>query len=133
MPMTYSDVLLVSGRSSLKSVEAHRRSRNASGPPLLWKRGNLSLSAVRARFAAPEEVPFILLRLSFALVVDIVKDPDAPPALLSHRLVSLSLSHTWARGIVDIPAESLFRRILQRFRSVATPRCVEPTLLRQCP
>jgi hypothetical protein len=78
-------------------------------------------------------VPFILLRLSFALVVDIVKDPDAPPALLSHRLVSLSLSHTWARGIVVIPAESLFRRILQRFRSVATPRCVEPTLSRQCP
>jgi hypothetical protein len=61
-------------------------------------------------------------------VVDILKDHDAPPALVSHRLISLSLSHTWTCGRTLIPVGSLFGRILQRFHSVATPRCVEPTL-----
>jgi hypothetical protein len=59
-------------------------------------------------------------------VVDILKDPGEPPALLSHRLILLSLSHTWTRGRVVTPAGSLLRRILQRFRFVATPRCVNP-------
>ena len=62
-------------------------------------------------------------------VVDILKDHDAPPALVSHRLISLSLSHTWTYGRAPIPVGPLFGRILQRFRSVATPRCVEPTVL----
>ena len=62
-------------------------------------------------------------------VVDILKDHGAPPALVSHRLIFLSLSHTWTCGRAPIPVSSLFGRILQRFRSVATPRCVEPTVL----
>src|ERR1019366_406282 len=66
-------------------------------------------------------------------VVDILNNHDAPPALVSHRLIFLSLSHTWTCGRTLIPVSSLFRRILQHFRSVATPRCVEPTLLQQCP
>jgi hypothetical protein len=66
-------------------------------------------------------------------VVDILKGPDAPHALVSHRLITLSLSHTWTCGRAVTPASSFFRRSLQRFRSVATPRCVEPTLLKQCP
>ena len=70
--------------------------------------------------------------LSF-LVLDILKNPDAPPAFVSHRFVSLSLAHTWTRGRALIPTVSLFLRILQRFRSAATPRCVQSTLLRQCP
>ena len=64
-------------------------------------------------------------------VVDILKDRDAPPALVSHRLISLSLFHTWTCGRAFMPASSLFRRILQRVHSVATPRYVEPTLLQQ--
>jgi hypothetical protein len=55
-------------------------------------------------------------------VFDILKDPDAPPALLSHRLILLCLSHSWTHGRVVVSTGSLFRRILQRFRSVATPR-----------
>jgi hypothetical protein len=55
-------------------------------------------------------------------VVDILKHPDAPPALVSHRLIILSLLHTWTHGKTLIPAGSLSRRILQRFSSVATPR-----------
>ena len=66
-------------------------------------------------------------------VVDILKGPDAPHALVSHRLITLSLSHTWAYGRAITPVSSFFRRSLQRLRSVATPRCVEPTLLKQCP
>src|SRR6267154_65973 len=62
-------------------------------------------------------------------VVDILEDPDAPHALVSHRLITLSLSHTWTYGRAITPVSSFFRRSLQRFRSVATPRCVEPTLL----
>lgn len=62
-------------------------------------------------------------------VVDILKDHDAPPALLSHRLIFLSLSHTWTCGRVFVPASSLFRRILQRVRSAATPRYVAPNSL----
>ena len=61
-------------------------------------------------------------------VVDILRDPDAPPVLVSHRLILLSLSHTWTRGRVVTPAGSLFSRILQRFRLAATPRCVTPLL-----
>ncbi|KAH9968924.1 hypothetical protein BC827DRAFT_1121794 [Russula dissimulans] len=57
-------------------------------------------------------------------VLDILKEPDAPPALVSHRFVSLSLTHTWTRGRSLIPTESLILRILQRFRSAATPRFV---------
>ncbi|KAI9455849.1 hypothetical protein F5148DRAFT_1324597 [Russula earlei] len=57
-------------------------------------------------------------------VVDILKDPDAPPALVSHRLISLSLSRTWTHGRTFIPAESFVRRILQRLSSAATPRVV---------
>lgn len=53
-----------------------------------------------------------------------MKDPDAPPALVSHRLVILSLLHTWTHGKAINPAGSLSRRILQRFSSVATPRWV---------
>src|SRR6266850_1696373 len=132
MPRIYSGVLLAHGRSSLKSAEAPGRSRNVSGPHLLWKRGNLSLSAVGSSFAASEEVQLIHLRFSPASVVDILTHPDAPPALVSHRLLSLSLSHTWTRGKAVIPSGSSFRRVLQRFRSVTTPRCVELTLLRQC-
>lgn len=64
-------------------------------------------------------------------VVDILKDHDAPPALVAHRLISLSLFHTWTCGRAFIPVSSLFRRILQRVHSVATPRYVEPTLLQQ--
>jgi hypothetical protein len=115
----------------LKSVEAPGRSRNVSGPHLLWKRGNPSLSAVGSSFAASEEVQLIHLRFSPALVVDILTNPDAPPALVSHRLPSLSLSHTWTRGKIVIPAGSSFRRVMQRFRSVTTPRCVELNLLRR--
>lgn len=75
--------------------------------------------------------------ISFSLflptpVIDILKDPDAPHALVSHRLITLSLSHTWACGRAITPVSSFLRRSLQRFRSVATPRCVEPTLLKQC-
>ncbi|KAI0257514.1 hypothetical protein BJV78DRAFT_1116630 [Lactifluus subvellereus] len=55
-------------------------------------------------------------------VVDVLKDLDAPPALVSHRLVILSLLHTWTHGKAINPARSLSRRILQRFSSVATPR-----------
>jgi hypothetical protein len=62
-------------------------------------------------------------------VIDILKDPDAPHALVSHRLITLSLSHTWTCGRAVTPASSFFRRSLQRFRSVATPRCVEPDSL----
>lgn len=58
----------------------------------------------------------------FVTVVDILKDPDAPSNLLSHKLVTLSLLHTWTHGKTFTPAESLSRRILQRFASVATPR-----------
>ena len=58
-------------------------------------------------------------------VVDILGDPDAPHALVSHPLITLSLSHTWTCGRAVTPARS--------FHSVATPRCVEPTLLEQCP
>ena len=58
-------------------------------------------------------------------VVDILKDPNAPHALVSHRLITLSLSHTWASGRAITPVRS--------FRSVATPRCVEPIFLKQCP
>jgi hypothetical protein len=54
MPRTYSSALLAPGRSSLKSAEAPGRSRNVSGPHLFWKRGNLSLFAVRSRFDALE-------------------------------------------------------------------------------
>ena len=66
-------------------------------------------------------------------VVDILKDPDAPHVLVSHRLITLSLSHTWAYGRAITPSSSLFRRSLQRFRSVATPRYVEPTRSKRCP
>jgi len=129
---TYSDALLGSGRGFLKSVETPRRSRNASGLHSLWKRGNLSLSGVGLCFSAPEVHLIILIQFSSVLpstsVVDILKDPDAPPALISHRLILLSLSHTWTRGRVVTPAGSLFSRILQRFRFAATPRCVKPLL-----
>ncbi|KAI0004292.1 hypothetical protein BJV74DRAFT_810441 [Russula compacta] len=57
-------------------------------------------------------------------VVDILKDPDAPPALLSHRLILLSLSHTWNRGRTLIPTGPLLCRILQRLRFIPTPRAV---------
>jgi hypothetical protein len=55
-------------------------------------------------------------------VVGILKDPHAPHDLVAHRLITLSLSHTWTRGraVAVTPVRS--------FRSVATPRCVEPTL-----
>ena len=58
----------------------------------------------------------------FVTVVDILKNPDAPSNLLSHKLVTLSLLHTWTHGKTFTPARSLSRRILQRFASVATPR-----------
>ena len=61
-------------------------------------------------------------------VVDILKDPDAPHALVSHRLITLSLSHTWTRGRAASNVTSFFRRSLQRFRCAATPRCVGSTL-----
>ncbi|KAI9460834.1 hypothetical protein BJY52DRAFT_1260855 [Lactarius psammicola] len=57
-------------------------------------------------------------------VIDVLKDPDAPSSLLSHKLVILSLLHTWTHGKAFTPAGSLSRRILQRFASVATPRVV---------
>jgi hypothetical protein len=88
-------------------------------------RGMLLISCTRRASHFP---PF-----SPTLVVDILKDPDAPHALVSHRLITLSLSHTWKCGRAVTPANSFFRRSLQRFRSVATPRCVGPTLLKQCP
>ena len=47
-------------------------------------------------------------------VVDILRDPHAPP-LVSHRLITLSLSRTWTCGSAITPVRS--------FRSVATPRC----------
>lgn len=61
-------------------------------------------------------------------VVDTLKDPDAPPALVSHRFILLSLSHTWNRGRILIPTGPLFRRVLHRLRFIPTPRCVEPAL-----
>lgn len=82
--------------------------------------------------AAPEEHPSHCPSFSPTPVVDVLKDHDAPHALVSHRLITLSISHTWMRGRAITPASSFFRRSLQRFRSVATPRCVEPTLLKQC-
>ncbi|KAI0274687.1 hypothetical protein BC834DRAFT_965186 [Gloeopeniophorella convolvens] len=57
-------------------------------------------------------------------VIDILKDPDVPPALISHRLVILSLLRTWTHGKAVIPAGSLSRRLVQKFDSVATPRVV---------
>ncbi|KAH9004404.1 hypothetical protein EDB86DRAFT_3210191 [Lactarius hatsudake] len=57
-------------------------------------------------------------------VIDVLKDPDAPPSLLSHKLVILSLLHTWTHGKAFTPAGSFSRRVLQRFTSVATPRVV---------
>ncbi|KAH9025851.1 hypothetical protein EDB85DRAFT_2292086 [Lactarius pseudohatsudake] len=57
-------------------------------------------------------------------VIDVLKDPDAPSSLLSHKLVILSLLHTWTHGKAFTPAGSLSRRVLQRFTSVATPRVV---------
>jgi hypothetical protein len=130
-PRIYRDASLVSGRGFLKPAEAHRRSRNVFGLHLRWKRGILSLSGVGPCFSLPEEGYLIILIQHSPVcpatsVVDIFKDPDAPPALVSHRLILLSLSHTWTRGRVVTPAGSLFRRTLQRFRFVATPRCVKP-------
>lgn len=68
--------------------------------------------------------PFALEKDKFRTVrvVDILKGPDAPHALISHRLITLSLSHTWTCGKAVTPVGSFFRRSLQRFRSVATPR-----------
>src|SRR5258708_13623040 len=66
-------------------------------------------------------------------VVDILKNPNAPHVLVSHRLISLSLSHTWTCGRALIPDNSLFRRSLLRLRSVLTQRSVEPTLFNQSP
>ena len=57
-----------------------------------------------------------------ATVIDVLKSPDAPSNLLSHKLVTLSLLHTWTHGKAFTPAGSLSQRILQRFASVATPR-----------
>lgn len=57
-------------------------------------------------------------------VIDVLGDPNAPPNLLSHKLVVLSLLHTWTHGKAFTRAGSLSRRILQRFASVATPRVV---------
>ncbi|KAH8988818.1 RNI-like protein, partial [Lactarius akahatsu] len=50
-------------------------------------------------------------------VIDVLKDPDAPSSLLSHKLVILSLLHTWTHGKAFTPAGSLSRRVLQRFTS----------------
>jgi hypothetical protein len=58
----------------------------------------------------------------FVTVIDVLKDTDAPSNILSHKLVTLSLLHTWTHGKTIAPAGSLSRRILQRFASVATPR-----------
>jgi hypothetical protein len=58
----------------------------------------------------------------FVTVIDVLKDPDAPSNLLSHKLITLSLLHTWSHGKAFTPAGSLSRRILQRLASVATPR-----------
>ena len=55
-------------------------------------------------------------------VIDVLKAPDAPSNFLSHKLVALSLLHTWTHGKAFTPAGSLSRRVLQRFASVATPR-----------
>ncbi len=55
-------------------------------------------------------------------VIDVLQDPDAPPSLLTHRLVILSLLHTWTHGKAFIPSGSLSRRTLQRLGSLATPR-----------
>ncbi|KAI9445156.1 RNI-like protein [Lactarius indigo] len=50
-------------------------------------------------------------------VIDVLKDPDAPSSLLSHKLVVLSLLHTWTHGKAFTPARSLSQRVLQRFAS----------------
>ena len=77
-------------------------------------RGMFLISCTRGPSHVPPFFPFS--------VVDILKNPDAPHALVSHRLITLSLSHTWTRGRAVPPASSFFRRSLQRFRSMGTPR-----------
>ncbi|KAI0307846.1 hypothetical protein B0F90DRAFT_1621325 [Multifurca ochricompacta] len=68
-----------------------------------------------------EEDKSLNVRGMSPIVVDILKDPKAPPSLLSHRLITLSLLRTWTHGRVLTPAESLSLRVLQRFSSVTTP------------
>ena len=90
---TYSDALFVSGRDFLKSAEAPRRSRNASGLRLLWKRGNLSLSGVGSCFSAPEEVHLIILiRFSLSLPLHISCRYLEGPRRAPHPRVSSSNS-----------------------------------------
>ena len=118
----YSDALLVSGRGFLKSVEAHMRSRNASGLHSLWKRGNLSLSGVGPCFSAGRSVSHhshsIILCFPFHLSCRYLEGPrrasrprfssSNSPELVSH-LDSWKSRHPRRILIPSYPATLSFR------------------------
>ncbi|KAI0053283.1 hypothetical protein FA95DRAFT_717743 [Auriscalpium vulgare] len=60
-------------------------------------------------------------------VVDILRDQESPVSLLSHRVVLLSISHTWSFGHAVQPAHSPVARVLQICDSKATPRVIHAT------
>ncbi|KDQ63816.1 hypothetical protein JAAARDRAFT_170026 [Jaapia argillacea MUCL 33604] len=55
-------------------------------------------------------------------VMDILVQPGAPSALLSHRLILLSIMKTWRRGRFVVPGESILQRLLRRINTVCAPR-----------
>ncbi|EGN97214.1 hypothetical protein SERLA73DRAFT_183873 [Serpula lacrymans var. lacrymans S7.3] len=59
-------------------------------------------------------------------VIDLLCDPQAPEALLSHPIIELSILRTWKYGLcADSPsATSTFERLVHRFRSLSTPRAI---------